>query len=247
MRSTSGVAGRSARAVGAGERRTRARRGAAAVAAGAAAVAAGVAVLAAAGRGRALPVGPPVSGEDAVALVGAGVLTAAAATWWWVAPRRDPGRWARGAAGEEATAALLAGLPRGWAVLHDRRLPGSRANVDHLVIGRRRAWVVDSKAYRGRLRAGWRGPRAAGHPIEVAPAAWEAEVVAERLGVDVAPLVVVHGEGLRRRRRVDGVPVVPAHRLVGELRAADRGWGRRRRRREVRDLAAVAERRLPAA
>ena len=40
-------------------------------------------------------------------------------------PRSDPGRWARGAAGELATAALLERLPRRrWVVLHDLAVPG---------------------------------------------------------------------------------------------------------------------------
>lgn len=72
-------------------------------------------------------------------------------------PRQDADRWARGAAGEQATAALLAGLaPRRWTVLHDLTVPGSRANIDHLVIGPTGLWVVDSKAFRGKVRA--RGP-----------------------------------------------------------------------------------------
>ena len=39
---------------------------------------------------------------------------------------RDADRWAGGAAGEQATAALLAGLaPRRWTVLHDLAVPGA--------------------------------------------------------------------------------------------------------------------------
>lgn len=36
------------------------------------------------------------------------------------------------------------------AVLHDRRIPKSRANIDHLVITTAGIWVVDAKRYRGR-------------------------------------------------------------------------------------------------
>ncbi len=35
-------------------------------------------------------------------------------------------------------------------VLHDRRLPGSRANIDHLVITASRVWVIDTKRYIGK-------------------------------------------------------------------------------------------------
>ena len=60
--------------------------------------------------------------------------------------------WRRGAEGERATAGLLDPLRHlGWAVLHDRRLPGSGANIDHLLIGPG-VHVIDSKACRGRIK-----------------------------------------------------------------------------------------------
>ncbi|HLI01332.1 MAG TPA: nuclease-related domain-containing protein [Acidimicrobiales bacterium] len=162
-------------------------------------------------------------------------------------PRRDPDRWVRGASGERATAVLLAGLPPSrWVVLHDRRLPGSRANVDHLVIGRRGVWVVDSKAYRAPLRAGWRGVWVGERRLDIGPVAWEASVVADLLDVDVRPLVVVHGEGLPRRgRRCDGVRVLPAESVVRHLRRARTGV--RLSFEDVDDLADEAECVLPEA
>lgn len=36
------------------------------------------------------------------------------------------------------------------AVLHDRRIPGSRANIDHIAIIRSGIWVIDAKHYKGR-------------------------------------------------------------------------------------------------
>jgi hypothetical protein len=36
-------------------------------------------------------------------------------------------------------------------VLHDRRIPGRRSNIDHLVIARSGVWVVDTKRYRGKV------------------------------------------------------------------------------------------------
>lgn len=59
-------------------------------------------------------------------------------------------RWQRGAAGERATAALLEPLAlAGWVVLHDRRVPGMVANIDHLVAGTSTLWVLDTKVWRG--------------------------------------------------------------------------------------------------
>lgn len=34
-------------------------------------------------------------------------------------------------------------------VLHDRRIPGSRANIDHVVVTRAGVWVIDAKRYQG--------------------------------------------------------------------------------------------------
>ena len=59
----------------------------------------------------------------------------------------------RGAAGEERTAHALAMLPAsGWFVLHDVRWPGKRfANIDHVVVGPGGVFVIDSKAWSGRV------------------------------------------------------------------------------------------------
>jgi hypothetical protein len=51
-------------------------------------------------------------------------------------PGPDAVAWRRGATGERRTARLLGPLERhGWVILHDLAVPGSRANLDHLVIG----------------------------------------------------------------------------------------------------------------
>src|SRR5206468_3895260 len=59
----------------------------------------------------------------------------------------------RRADGERQVARLLEPLVRaGWAVSHDLRIPGSKANVDHLVTGPPGVFAIDTKNYRGRLR-----------------------------------------------------------------------------------------------
>ncbi|QIG43848.1 NERD domain-containing protein [Nocardioides anomalus] len=59
--------------------------------------------------------------------------------------------WETGAVGEEAVGRRLDAVagPR-LAVLHDRRIRGTRANIDHLVVTSSAVWVVDSKRYRNR-------------------------------------------------------------------------------------------------
>ena len=59
--------------------------------------------------------------------------------------------WAKGALGERKLAEAIAGLPDVVA-LHDRRVPGTRGNIDHLVIAPAGLFVVDAKHYEGRLR-----------------------------------------------------------------------------------------------
>jgi hypothetical protein len=83
-----------------------------------------------------------------------GVLGAIAAGWGLrFRPSPDASAWRRGAAGERRTAHLLEHLgQQGWAVLHDLAIPGSQANLDHVVIGPGGVFVIDSKQYRGRLQ-----------------------------------------------------------------------------------------------
>jgi hypothetical protein len=59
--------------------------------------------------------------------------------------------WARGARGEEILGRGLDSLePHGIRVLHDRRIPRTRANIDHIAIGPSGVHVIDTKRYKGR-------------------------------------------------------------------------------------------------
>lgn len=56
--------------------------------------------------------------------------------------------WSSGAVGEQRVGARLDALAEvGVITLHDRRIPGSRANIDHLVVTPWDVWVVDAKRY----------------------------------------------------------------------------------------------------
>lgn len=68
----------------------------------------------------------------------------------WVEPDHVRA-WGIGARGETITETELEQLPDGYELLHDRRLPGSRANVDHVVIGPGGVFVVESKRMTGKL------------------------------------------------------------------------------------------------
>jgi hypothetical protein len=155
------------------------------------------------------------------------VLVTVAAAWELrFRPSPDATAWRRGAAGERRTARLLNPLERhGWAVLHDLALPGSRSNLDHLVIGPGGVFVIDSKQYRGRLQLDssgrlWHGR----YPLAPIFRAvdLEADQAAQILpdpGVAVIPILAVHGAQVPWGKVVmEGVPVVPARRLPSMLR-----------------------------
>jgi Nuclease-related domain len=59
--------------------------------------------------------------------------------------------WQAGARGEEMLAARLEALRQhGALLLHDRRIPGTRANIDHIVVAPSGVYVIDAKRYGGR-------------------------------------------------------------------------------------------------
>jgi nuclease-like protein len=142
-------------------------------------------------------------------------------------PSPEASAWRRGAAGERRTARLLAALERhGWVVLHDLAIPGSRANIDHLVIGPGGVFVIDSKQYRGRLQLDdfgklWHGRYPLAPSLEAV--SFEADQAAQVLpdpGVVVLPVVAVHGAQVPWGKVVvEGVPVIAARRLPSMLRA----------------------------
>jgi hypothetical protein len=153
-------------------------------------------------------------------------LAAAAAGWRLrFRPSADAVAWRRGAVGERRTARLLGQLERhGWVVLHDLAVPGSAANLDHLVIGPGGVFVIDSKQYRGRLQLDpsgrlWHGR----YPLAptLRAVGFEADRAAQVLADPqvVVPIVAVHGAQVPWGKVViGGVPVVPARRLPSLLR-----------------------------
>jgi hypothetical protein len=83
-------------------------------------------------------------------LIAVGVLSTA--TRLLVAPSHVTA-WTTGASGEERVGPLLDTLEdRGWFILHDRRMPGARENIDHVAIGPAGVVVVETKSYTGDVR-----------------------------------------------------------------------------------------------
>ena len=160
--------------------------------------------------------------------------------------------WAIGANGELATARALEQLKiEGFVVLHDRRIPGSSANTDHIVIGPPGVAVVETKSYSGRLRVRGGdvyvgGYRKTAQTVEEAKREAQAVTVAladelGRRGLKVRPILCVHRADLPFfGASPQGVPIVDGRGLVRSLRKADR----RLSPEDVRTLARLANDRL---
>lgn len=66
--------------------------------------------------------------------------------------------WAVGAQGEGLLAKRLDGLAdQGVLTLHDPRIPGTRANIDHIAIAAPGVYVIDAKRYKRRPACVWKG------------------------------------------------------------------------------------------
>lgn len=184
-----------------------------------------------------------------VAAVAAGVLVAVQLR----RSQRSTSAWRKGAKGERKTARMLSKLERrGWHVLHDRSIPGSKANLDHLAIGPGGVWVVDSKywnsphsrvnVHRGKLYYGRRRQDRA-----VDTAAWEAEraaaalTSATRRDVSVETVLAIHGARPWFSARFRAAHAMAAPRLVAFLarRPTVLSAG------EISSIAAAAETALP--
>lgn len=66
-------------------------------------------------------------------------------------------RWARGATGERMLARDIARRCPAVPLLNDLRVPGTRANIDHIAVAPSGVFVIDAKRYKGRITVagGW--------------------------------------------------------------------------------------------
>ena len=66
--------------------------------------------------------------------------------------------WRTGSVGEQRLARFFEReLPKSVLALHDRRIPGSRANIDHFVVAPSGVWVIDAK-HQGKVERRTSGP-----------------------------------------------------------------------------------------
>jgi hypothetical protein len=179
-------------------------------------------------------------------------LGAAASAWWRLRfqPSPETQAWQRGAAGGRHVARLLEPLvQQGWGVNHDLRVPGSKANIDHVVVGPPGIFAIDTKHYRGRLRHSRDGLLWHGHTFlapTLSATRWEADKLQARIGapdIAVVPIVAVVGAMVPYGQVTSmGVTLIPARRLPGLLRSLPPTLTPER----AREVAAQINRRLDA-
>lgn len=136
--------------------------------------------------------------------------------------------WRKGSEGEIRTGRSLDQLQdRGYAALHDRQIPGSRANIDHVVLGPTGVYVVETKHYTGRVIINGDTVKYNGRSLESAvDEVWrEAAAVEGALrqelgsrGVRVLPIICIQGatieiQGWRSSAVVRGVRFCSGRRL----------------------------------
>jgi hypothetical protein len=107
--------------------------------------------------------------------------------------------WASGARGEELLAQSLESRCPQVLLLHDRRLPRTRANIDHIAIAAAGVYVIDAKRHHGKIRIsrplfGAPQLRIAGRDRTSLISGLDRQVSAVRTALeDFAPDVPVHG------------------------------------------------------
>ena len=64
---------------------------------------------------------------------------------------KEAAKWAKGAVGEKTVGRVLdeLALENNFVAIHDRRIPGSKANIDHMLITPKGVFIIDAKNYKG--------------------------------------------------------------------------------------------------
>lgn len=156
--------------------------------------------------------------------------------------RRSTEAWRVGDEGEGKTEAALSKWPREFVVLHDRRVPGSRANIDHIVIGPSGVFTIETKnssAKRVSISGDTLLLDGRNKTQFIDQALGQAAVVSGALGAEVEPLLCIHGPELPRGKSIRRVRIVGPRGLLRVLQASSSLDTA-----EVSRLEAIAERRF---
>ncbi len=136
------------------------------------------------------------------------VLAAIADTVYRARSASSVPAWRRPSVAERRTEAQLRKLERGgYRTLHARAIPGSEAQIDHLVVGPTGVYAVDSEKWDKRLPVRVQSGKRLFHgPFNQKPrlteAAWEAaqagELITKRIGreITVVPSLAIYGPAI---------------------------------------------------
>jgi hypothetical protein len=103
--------------------------------------------------------------------------------------------WERGSVGESKLAQSLAKLKRDDViVLHDRCVPGSRANIDHIVVCPSGVFVVDAKLYKGEIHTKDVGGLFSGRDLRLLVGSRDCSRLADGLGWQVRTVDAALGD-----------------------------------------------------
>ncbi len=160
--------------------------------------------------------------------------------------------WRSGAAGERSVGGRLDRLTRhGVIAVHDRRIPGRRTNIDHIVVAPGGVFVVDTKNVRGKVSVTRSGVRVAGRRRDemITGLRDQVEVVRNALADQHLPQHLVRGVLCFTRADLPWLRPSPG----GVQLLYPRGLARQLRRsgplppERVHEIATLIARRLPAA
>lgn len=160
-----------------------------------------------------------------VLLAAGGAAGVALGVWHWRKPSQWRS-WLQGARAEYRTGRQLNRLKReGWGVLHDRRIPRSRANLDHVLVHPSGEFLVyvDTKAWHAkkaivRVNRGslMYGPWSQSSKAETV--AWEASRLQEVTGLPTYAVITVDGGKVNGGNLIfRGVRVVESGHLLQTL------------------------------
>jgi hypothetical protein len=131
--------------------------------------------------------------------------------------RQSTTAWATGAQGERVVAARLAKVAsKGVSVICDRRIPGSRANIDFIAVGPTGIYVIDAKVVSERVAARTTGPIWNRGPVKLLIGGRNRTSVIEGMDRQVRAVATA----LRDIPATPVVPIKPSVVLVG----AEWGW-----------------------
>ncbi len=144
-------------------------------------------------------------------LLAAVVAVVAVAQSLW-GRRQTTSAWATGAQGERVVGGQLNKVAsRGVSVLHDRRIPGSRANIDHVAVGPRGIFVIDTKVAPGRIAVRRTGPLWNRGPLRLFVGGRDRSRFIESMRFQVEAV----GRAVAGVPEADNVPITPLVVLVG--------------------------------